>query len=255
MPLPDEDALKFEKDAFADDIGMLYGVEKVGGFEAMRVREISELLRYLLWQPRMPKAARHKFLNFLNVKFNITAEEGSIVAHLEERKEALERAFLVPTYLHLERGEIWERIMLGNWSPEDSVLLEVRPPSVSPQKMEEIERAVKWLGRSPEEEILQVSTPEAAFLVISEAFYPGWKAAIDGKPTEIYRANFAFRAVAIPAGRHTVTFSYRPLSFKIGAWVSIATLALIIAGFIYMRIKRRSVGLVESQTGEAGKDA
>ena len=161
----------------------------------------------------------------------------------------------MPTYLHLERGEIWERIMLGNWSPEDSVLLEVRPPSVSTQKMEEVERGVKWLGCSAEEEILQVSTPEAAFLVISEAFYPGWKAEIDDKPTEIYRANFAFRALAIPAGRHKVTLSYKPLSFKIGVWVSIATFVFIIAGLTYIRIKRRSVGLVESQTCEAGKDA
>jgi len=239
MPLPDEDALKFEKDAFADDIGMLYGVEKVGGFEAMRVREISDLLRYILWEPKMPKAARHKFLNFLNVKFNITAEEGSIVAHLEERVGALDRAFLAAAYLHLEPREIRKRITLGNWSPEDSVLLEIRPPSVSTQKMEEVERGVKWLKRSPEEEILQVSTPEAAFLVISEAFYPGWKAEIDDKPTEIYRANFAFRALPIPAGRHKVTFSYRPLSFKIGVWVSIATLIFIIAGLVYMRLKKQ----------------
>ena len=238
MPLSDEDALKYEKEAFADDIGMLYGVEKVGGFEAMRVREISDLLHYLLWEPKMPKAARLKFLHFLNVKFNITAEDGSIVAHLEEREGALERAFLVPAYLHLKRGEIWEHIMLGDWSPEKIVLLEKRPHSLSPQKMPGVERGVKWLRRAPEEEILEVSTPEAAFLVISNTYYPGWKAAIDGSPTEIYRANFAFRALVIPAGRHNVTLFFRPLSFEIGAWVTIATLVFIVAGLIYMRMKK-----------------
>ena len=44
----------------------------------------------------------------------------------------------------------------------------------------------------------------------------GWQASIDGKQSEIYRANFAFRAVKIEPGQHTVLFSYQPLTVSIG---------------------------------------
>jgi len=253
MPLPDEYALAFEKEALTDDFGMLYGVERVGGFEAIRVRETYEILRYLIWELRMPKAARDKFLNFLNVRYNITAEDGSILAQLEERSGALERAFLVSDYLCLDRKEIGERIMLGNWSPEDTVFLEETPVEVSPQKAEGTARAVKWLGRAAEEEILEISTPEVSFLVISETYFPGWKAEIDGNPTKIYRANYAFRALTIPAGSHKVRIFYEPFSFKIGAWISIATLAFLISGLVYVRIKKHTVRFFENPTDKAGK--
>jgi hypothetical protein len=228
MPLPDELALVFEKEALTDDFGMLYGVEKVGGFEAMRVRRASGVLRYLVWEPKMPRASRDKFLNFLNVRYNVTARGDSILAELQERKEALERAFLVPAYLRLEKEEIWQHIMSGDWSPADIVLLEETPLEAHPpwpgrQEAAGMERAVKWLRRAAEEEILEVSTPEAAFLVISETYFPGWKAEIDGDPTKIYCANYAFRALTIPAGSHKVRIFYEPFSFKLGAWVSIAT--------------------------------
>ena len=45
---------------------------------------------------------------------------------------------------------------------------------------------------------------------------------MDGQPADIYRANYAFRAVFVPAGEHRVTFSYEPLDYQIGAALSAA---------------------------------
>ncbi len=67
-----------------------------------------------------------------------------------------------------------------------------------------------------------------AFLYVSDTHYPGWRAYIDGKRTEIYRANLAFRAVKIPAGTHRVEFRYIPLSFYIGFVVTIFGVLLCI---------------------------
>jgi len=64
--------------------------------------------------------------------------------------------------------------------------------------------------------VIECDANTGAFLYVSDTYYPGWKAYIDGKETEIYRANLAFRAVEVPAGKHRVTFKYVPFSFYLG---------------------------------------
>jgi uncharacterized membrane protein YfhO len=55
---------------------------------------------------------------------------------------------------------------------------------------------------------------------LADTYYPGWTAAVDSQPVRLFRANYAFRAVQVPAGPHTVVFDYRPLSFAVGAWLT-----------------------------------
>ena len=77
------------------------------------------------------------------------------------------------------------------------------------------------------------------FLVLSDTFYPGWKAEVDGNPTEIYRANYAFRAVPVDAGNHTVKFFYTPTHWKVGILISSASLLIAIAGLGYTLVKKK----------------
>jgi Bacterial membrane protein YfhO len=68
-------------------------------------------------------------------------------------------------------------------------------------------------------------------LVLSEINYPGWQVRIDGQPAQIENAQGALRAVQLPAGRHAVTFEFRPLPVYIGGALSLlglAALALVI---------------------------
>jgi hypothetical protein len=57
---------------------------------------------------------------------------------------------------------------------------------------------------------IAVDAAQAGFLVITDAWYPGWKAEINNQPTELYRADVMFRAVAVPAGQSTVKLTYVP---------------------------------------------
>ena len=84
-----------------------------------------------------------------------------------------------------------------------------------------------------------MDSPAEGYLVLSDPFYPGWRAELDGSPAEILRANYAFRAVAVPAGSHTVTMTFRPASWIAGLAISLATLAaLAAAGFVWLRRRR-----------------
>ena len=85
--------------------------------------------------------------------------------------------------------------------------------------------------------IAECTTSAPAWLVLTDLFYPGWTATVDNNPAPIARANFCFRAVHIPAGKHTIKFAYQPLSFLIGACLSALCILVI---FIYGAINFRS---------------
>lgn len=72
---------------------------------------------------------------------------------------------------------------------------------------------------------VKVDLPKAGFVVFSENYHPGWKCYIDGKQTEVYTANYAFRAVYCPAGEHTILMKFDSIFHKIG-------FALSAAGFL-----------------------
>jgi membrane protein YfhO len=87
---------------------------------------------------------------------------------------------------------------------------------------------------------VEVSAPEPGWLVLLDAYYPGWVATVDGSPTPIRRADGAFRAVAIDEGHHHVAFEYRPASFRVGIGLCVAGLAVVAWIFATSRRPRAS---------------
>jgi len=79
-----------------------------------------------------------------------------------------------------------------------------------------VKGGVRLLSYNANKVSFECETQSDAFLYVSDAYYPGWEAYLDGKETRIYRANLAFRAIYVPRGAHTVSFVYRPLSFYVG---------------------------------------
>jgi len=86
-----------------------------------------------------------------------------------------------------------------------------------------------YLNYSSDRSSLEVSSDKDGFLFVSENYYPGWKALVDGSEEKIYRADYSFRAVPIRAGTHKVEFIYDPESFKIGKWISASTFLVLLA--------------------------
>jgi hypothetical protein len=74
-----------------------------------------------------------------------------------------------------------------------------------------------------------VDTPHAAWLVVRESWAPGWRATVDGHPAPVQRADVAFQAVRVPAGRHVVRLFYDPPTLKVGGVISSIALGCLIA--------------------------
>ena len=107
--------------------------------------------------------------------------------------------------------------MLGSQDPRQVVLLE-GPWRPCPREASRpgSPGEVLFLADEPDRVTLRVRAAEAGPLVLSDAYYPGWRVTVDGVPTPIYRANFFFRAVCVPAGEHIVEFTFRQRAFSLG---------------------------------------
>jgi hypothetical protein len=82
---------------------------------------------------------------------------------------------------------------------------------------------VKWLTYQPNRLELEVHAEAAGVLVLSEVYYPGWTASVDGERAEIYRANGLLRAIPIQEGTHRVVVRYLPNSVRWGAALTVLT--------------------------------
>ena len=82
---------------------------------------------------------------------------------------------------------------------------------------------------------IAASLPCKGLVIVSDTFFPGWEARVDGRKTPIREAYGVFRAVEVAAGRHTITMAFRPKSIYLGALLSFAGLA----GAALLQVKRR----------------
>jgi uncharacterized membrane protein YfhO len=76
--------------------------------------------------------------------------------------------------------------------------------------------------------VIDVETPTQQLLVLSDLYYPGWRADLDGASVTVHRTNHAMRGVVVPPGTHRLTFRYEPSSVRIGAWISAAGMGALL---------------------------
>ena len=86
---------------------------------------------------------------------------------------------------------------------------------------------------------LRVNSRTPAYLVLKDAFYPGWEATVNGSPTPIYRANLLFRAVAVPAGESAVVFRFAPTLWRTALYIGIALWIIAAIALLKLRAKER----------------
>ena len=105
------------------------------------------------------------------------------------------------------------------------------PPEAKSQVTAKREPSARITARQfgDSKETMQIEAPNPAMVFISQSYYHNWKALVDGKPVPLWRANYAFQALEVPAGRHEVMLIYRERLFRIGTILS-AFAALVCVG-------------------------
>jgi hypothetical protein len=151
-----------------------------------------------------------------------------------ENTHALPRAFLVPSAEVIPHEAALGRLRAADFDPRATVLLE--RPAPLPAGPPSGGDVTSFATPGPNELAITTDAPGPAYLFLSEVFYPGWRASVDGHSAEILRANYLFRAVPLPAGRHEVRLEFRPLTFQLGAAITALTvLGLLVLGFLSWR--------------------
>src|SRR4029450_7568953 len=95
------------------------------------------------------------------------------------------------------------------------------------------------VGFAPERVTVDVDAPRPGLLVVAEAWYPGWRATVNGAPAPCVAANAWMRAVPVPAGRSRIVLSFRSRYLALGAAVSLGTMALLLAAAVGVRAEGR----------------
>lgn len=93
---------------------------------------------------------------------------------------------------------------------------------------------------APERVEITATLASPGWLVLADTHYPGWQAAVNGQPVEIFQANGLFRGIALPAGEHRVVFEFKPDSFKWGVVISGVALFGLLVGLV-VAVKRSRI--------------
>ncbi len=87
--------------------------------------------------------------------------------------------------------------------------------------------------RAADRLLVETKSPAASLLVVSQVYYPGWVARLDGENAPLYRVDGILLGVAVPPGVHQVELVFRPVSFRSGLFISVLT--LLMAGAVLLR--------------------
>ena len=205
--------------AFWSHLNLLDGVPKVNGSSTLQLREQAALQK-LLYATNTTKIPL--LMDFLGVA-HVTAP--GQVTQWTNRNSWLPLA----TTGQEPKFAVWEHalmnVVLPGFDPRAEVYLPTEAQALAKATNRSAAKitSARFTARRGE---LEVSAPEAAWVVVAQSYYHPWRAFVDGQPTRLWRANFAFQALEVPAGTHRVELVYRDRSFVAGAVISIATLLL-----------------------------
>jgi len=145
-----------------------------------------------------------------------------------ENLKAFPRAFIVYDYrVEKEPQKIIDLMFSDETDLRKTVVLEEEPESIKPKVPPKSSPEVTIIDYSPNEVLIGVKTQTSGLLFLSDNYFPGWKAFVGNAPAKVYRANYSFRAVEIPEGKHQIKFIYQPGSFQLGATISGASVLFI----------------------------
>lgn len=115
--------------------------------------------------------------------------------------------------------------------------------------------SIRLITYEPNHLVYTATTRTPAVAVISEIYYPGWTATLDGKPVSIGRADYILRAVSIPAGTHRLEMTFDPQSLHVTETVAYCALAVMLLALVFLVLRdvRRGKTTATTTAGKTDK--
>ena len=210
------------------NIGDVYGIESVWGGGPAMLAAFSQL------------GARD---DLFNVRYSIkpasTPDPGPVYRdgkwkvyenlHAYPRGWIVHQVVLVPSH-----DAVFHRIDQPGIDLHEMALMETPlPQPLAPATG--ANESVQFRSYEADRMAMDVNAASAGVLVLSEMYYPGWVATVNGKASKIYQVDGALRGIAVSAGPNRVELEYAPFSFRAGAALSLLTLACVLAGWVYSK--------------------
>lgn len=221
---------------FSTNRFMVFDIASVGGYHPAKLQAYEEFitaLRFSLEQGRIDLAS------MMNARYLPTGVRlndhpalrpvwtGSDFDNqpraVYENTQVFPRAWIAGEYQVETGDEALARIANGEVDVRRTVLLEHAP---SPEPAPGDSAQVEIVRLDAQHQVFRVALEHPGILVVSELYYPDWKATVDGAPAEVLCANHVLRAVALSPGRHEIEFRYDDALVRRSASISITTLAL-----------------------------
>ncbi len=228
------------------DASILYGLFDVNGDNPL---VLADFERY--WEALGSRSSRA--YDLLNAKYLIARKSAPVdrakftlafedaAFNIYENTRVLPRAFVVSDVRVVPNHVVaLDAVRADDFDPAKSVVL---PQAISGQwsPSNGQRSTVEIVGYGANEILLDVDAPSAGVLVLSEVFYPGWRAWVNDREVEVLRANYLFRAVEISAGVQRVRLLFDPLPFKVGAGLFLVTIVALVGWGVWRRKAIRSL--------------
>lgn len=217
----------------APNVGDLFHVQATGG---SGVTLLSDYARVMARQ------------DLLNVRYLIkpasAVDPGAVYQDafwkVYENPGAYPRAWLVhETAVESSPENLWKRLDSPLTDPRHVALLGSRlPAGLEPASESAVADRVNFDRYTANRQELRVSAQSRGMLVVSEIYYPGWKATINGQPTDMWKVDGALRGIVVPGGTSRVIFSYEPVSIYAGAALTIISFGAVLGAFVLARANR-----------------
>jgi hypothetical protein len=235
---------------YPDNYLALYGIEEVS-LTAMHGNHLRIYDEFVGRHQQNPNLTNSNFINLLNVKYLLSPSQlntpwtkqvfESEGIYVYQNLNYLPRAFPVYSWqVEKDESKILTELKKPDFDIRQKIFLSETPPSMPSDTM----------NISPEHIIpakvsdykinsfkVDVEMQQDGFLLLSENYYPAWKAYVDGKETKIYRVDYLFRAVYLDKGKHEVKFVFDSVPYKVGKTSTLLTFSVLLVIFGFYLIK------------------
>ena len=209
---------EFKRRAEWSSLNLIEGVAKVNGSSTLQTRDQRSVEQTLYSMTnRLPVG----LLDFLGVAW-ITSSNSH--AEWVPRPKALPLVTAGQQLEFADKATALTAISQDNFDARQTVYLTASSNRFAASNA--VSAVLTNVGFSTHSVEAAVDTPAPTLLVIAQSFYPAWRATVDGADATLHRANVAFQAVAVPAGKHRVRVFYSDSRFRMGGWITVASLLL-----------------------------